>query len=50
MGNFEGPKIIGKIDLSVFNKKPEQKLAFRPEKYLPKLESVLAAQSREVNE
>ncbi|MCX6795690.1 MAG: hypothetical protein NT165_03135 [Candidatus Falkowbacteria bacterium] len=49
MENF-GPKIIGKIDLSAFQKKTEQKPAFRPEKFLPKLESILAAQSREVNE
>lgn len=50
MGNFESPKIIGKIDLSAFQKKAEQKPVFNPEKYLPKLENILAAQSQEINE
>ncbi len=50
MGNFEGPKIIGKIDLSAFQKKAEQKLVFHPEKYLPKLENILETQSCEINE
>lgn len=48
--NFEGPKIVGKIDLSVFDKKSEKKIPFNPEKYLPKLEGLLASQSFEINE
>ncbi|MFZ4648954.1 MAG: hypothetical protein ACOYMB_05020 [Patescibacteria group bacterium] len=43
-------KIIGKIDLSSFQKKVEQKPIFNPEKYLAKLEGILTSQSREVNE